>query len=106
MAGPPLVDRPEAPEQEMRDAHAFVAVLAEGPLALVLDQEDAIGDGGMIRARFDLRADRRESRDHGSRRCHASHVAILRVLGDRILSHARACSTAQKRREISEFSAR
>ena len=106
MAGPPLVDRPEAPEQEMRDAHAFVAILPEGPGAFVLNQEDAISDVGMHRARFDLRADRRESVDHGSRGCSASHVAILRGFGDRILSQGYACSTAGKLRAIVAFSFR
>ena len=55
--------RAETAEQEVGNAHGLVAVLLVGPLAVVLDQEYALGHLGVARARFDLRADARGSVD-------------------------------------------
>src|SRR5262249_46193017 len=61
VTGPPVVDRAEPAAQEVRHPHALVAVAAERPRAIVLAQEDAVGDVGMAGARLDLRAEQQRS---------------------------------------------
>jgi hypothetical protein len=74
-----LVDRPQAPQQEVRRAHALVAELLVGPGTVVLPEKDLVAGHGVLGAGLDMGAHGKGCGVEGQRFCHARVTSSNRV---------------------------